>query len=166
MAERGLYQGYALQLVDDKGRVAIPAALRGTLDDNLRVEGRDERKVIISTHEDEPCLIGYDAGYARELAEDLKARERDNLMPGGRRDYNIKRRGAGASEALPYDSSGRFILPPFPRDLVNIDGFAFFYGVLDYFEIWDPRTLIEAEGPPKAMKDAARFFLKQKGVTL
>ena len=34
MADRGVYQGCGLGVVDDKGRVAIPAALRATLAGN------------------------------------------------------------------------------------------------------------------------------------
>ena len=42
MASRGRYQGHGIGLVDDKGRVAIPNALRATLQANApRADGKD-----------------------------------------------------------------------------------------------------------------------------
>src|SRR3546814_9721770 len=71
--------------------------------------------LIISTHPKETCLIGYDLSYVTELKERLTARELAHTDADGEVDYNIKRRGSGAAEAVPFDGSGRFILPPFPR---------------------------------------------------
>ena len=85
--------------------------------------------------------------------------------PGGEFDYNIKRRAA-AGEAVPFDGSGRFIMPAFPRFYASIGEHAFFYGVLDYIEIWDPATLIATDGMPPVVKEMARFYMAEKGVQL
>lgn len=164
LSERGYFRGYGLQPVDDKGRVAIPAALRAILEQNTppRADGKEQRQVILSTHEDERCLIAYDLETERALVEDL--RQRDAVGPGGRRDYNLMRRGAGAAETLPFDASGRFILPAFPRFHAAIEGFAFFYGAVDYFEIWDPATLLQHQSAPEVMKAACRFLMTQRGL--
>src|SRR3546814_2839744 len=102
----------------------------------LPIYGKDVRRVIISTHPKETCLIGYDLSYVTELKERLTARELAHTDADGEVDYNIKRRGSGAAEAVPFDGSGRFILPPFPRFEAGIANFAFFWGVMDFFEIW------------------------------
>ena len=49
MAERADYQGNGLALVDDKGRVAIPNALRAALATNSpRADGKDGGTIIIA----------------------------------------------------------------------------------------------------------------------
>jgi MraZ protein len=57
-------------------------------------------------------------------------------------------------------------MPAFPRFYAGIGEHAFFYGVLDYIEIWDPRVLIETETMAENVKAAARFYMMQKGLAL
>lgn len=168
MSDRDLYQGYGLQGVDEKGRLAIPSSLRAIVEANnpRDDEGKTLRKLILSTHPRENCLIGYDLRYTTHLAERLSARELAQPGTDGDVDYNIKRAGGGAAESLPFDASGRFILPPFPRFEAKIGAHAFFWGVLDFFEIWDPKTLIACESATEVQKSAARFFMAEKGITL
>ena len=67
---------------------------------------------------------------------------------------------------MPFDGSGRFIMPAFPRFEANIGTNAFFYGTFDLIEIWDPKTLMEAEGIPRVVKSCCRFHCQQKGIAL
>jgi MraZ protein len=166
VANRSWYQGDGIGLVDDKGRVAIPAALRQTLAANApKADGKTGGSVIIGAHQKNRCLIAYDAGYLDVLTAKLEKRESENTAADGELDYNIKRRAA-AGVAVPFDGSGRFIMPAFPRFHANIGAHAFFYGVLDYVEIWDPKTLIETADAPDLMKQMARFYMAEQGVAL
>ena len=166
MTERVDYQGDGLGLVDDKGRVAIPASLRAALATNSpRADGKDGGTVIVGVHQKNKCLVAYDPGFVAILRARLDQREAANTLEGGEFDYNIKRRGA-SGEPTPFDGSGRFIMPGFPRFHAGITDHAFFWGVFDYIEIWDPRTLIESDGPPEIMKSAARYHCAQKGIAL
>ena len=164
MGERGFYQGSGLGLVDDKGRVAIPASLRSTLAANApRADGKDGGVVVVSVHQDAKCLIAYDQPYAATLKSQLDAQE---IAAGpGARDFNVKR-AAALGELVPFDGSGRFILPELLLFQAGITQHAFFYGVFDYFEIWDPKTLVEAEGIPESVKAAAHFYCGKKGIAL
>lgn len=166
VAQRADYQGDGLGLVDDKGRVAIPASLRAILAQNSpRPDGKDGGTVIIGVHQKHPCLIAYDPAYVPILKAKLDAREEAYTADDGEYDYNIKRRAA-QGEATPFDGSGRFIMPGFPRFHARIGANAFFYGVFDYFEIWDPKTLIEAEGVAELVKSCARYHCQSKGIAL
>ena len=75
-------------------------------------------------------------------------------------------RAAALGELVPFDGSGRFILPELMLFQAGIAQNAFFYGVFDYFEIWDPATLVAAEDIPESVKDAARFYCGKKGIAL
>ena len=99
------------------------------------------------------------------MAARLDAREAAHLGEKGEADYNIKR-NAAMGEPVPFDGSGRFIMPAWPRELAGIGQYALFYGVLDYIEIWDPKTLIETSDYPDKVKRMVRFHMKQKGVLL
>lgn len=168
MLGRGLYQGDGIGLVDDKGRVAIPAALRATLASNAPKEGgKNGGTVVVGPHRNPEfkCLVAYDQGYLDILAEQMSRLEAAQTGPDGEFDFNIKRRAA-AGEASPFDGSGRFIMPAFPRFYAGIGEHAYFYGVFDWIEIWDPRTLVETPGMAENVKAACRFHMMQKGVTL
>lgn len=164
MSDRGIYQGYALQLVDDKGRVAIPASLRATLiaSNPPGLDPRDAANVVIGFHESDRCLVGYDLGYGKRLHERLEQRAIDNAGQEGAPNDKIVRAGIGG-ETVPFDASGRFILSGFARSRCNIGKYAFFYGVGDKFEIWDPAAVIASETTSELMKDAVRYFLAERG---
>lgn len=166
MANRSWYQGDGIGLVDDKGRVAIPAALRQTLSANApKADGKHGGTVVIGAHQKSKCLVAYDPGYLDVLTAKLEKREAEHTADDGELDYNIKRRAA-SGEAVPFDGSGRFIMPAFPRFYAGIGVHAFFYGVLDYIEIWDPKTLVETDEVPDVVKQMARFYMAEKGVQL
>ncbi len=164
--DRSDYQGEGLGLVDDKGRVAIPASLRQALAANSpRADGKDGGTVIIGVHPEQTCLRAYDPGYVRILkaeVEDLQAR---HIAEHGKPDFNLKRRNA-SGEAVPFDGSGRFIMPGFPRDYARIAENAFFWGTFDWIDIWDPKTLLDAVGVDDAMQAACRYHCKTKGIAL
>lgn len=168
MSDREYFRGYGLQGVDDKGRVAIPAALRSALEANTpqRGDGKDVRQVVISIHEEGACLVAFDLGFANAQIDELKQRERERVAGTGSRDWQLMRQGIGPSETLPFDASGRFILPGFPRDEAGIGEVAFFIGVGDTIEIWDPRRLDKHPTAPEATKAACRYLCKQKGIVL
>lgn len=166
MSNRGWYQGDGIGLVDDKGRVSIPAPLRNTLTANYpRADGKDGGSVIIGAHETQRCLTAYDPGYLDLLAARAAKQEAENLRPDGGVDYNIKR-SLAVGEAVPFDGSGRFIMPGFDREDAGIGAHAFFIGVFDFIEIWDPATLLATEGYPDPIKRRVRYHMKQRGVLL
>ena len=166
MSGRGRYQGDGIGLVDDKGRVAIPSALRATLAVNSpKANGKDGGTIVIGAHQKSRCLVAYDPAYIDILADQLDRRESEHTDAEGEFDYNIKRRAA-SGEAVPFDGSGRFIMPRFPRFYAGIGEHAFFYGVLNYIEIWDPKTLVETPDAPDIMKTMVSFHMADKGVKL
>ncbi|MFA5969272.1 MAG: division/cell wall cluster transcriptional repressor MraZ [Sphingomonas sp.] len=162
-----IFQGTALQLVDDKGRVAIPSSLRQTL--FARNPGAPDPKdlcqVVIGFHGTDRCLIGYDPAYSETLYAQLEERARTHSGPDGAPNDMILRAGL-AGEIVPFDGSGRFIMPPFARRRAKIAKYAFFHGVGSHFEIWDPAELLASDTAADVMKDAVRFYLEDRGEAL
>ncbi|MEO5809484.1 MAG: division/cell wall cluster transcriptional repressor MraZ, partial [Sphingomicrobium sp.] len=70
----------------------------------------------------------------------------------------------GATEEVPYDSSGRVVLPPMMRRKGQIEELALFIGVGETFQIWNPSLFLADRNIPEDMKDVARFRLEERGL--
>lgn len=135
---RDAFHGYALNAVDAKNRLSVPASYREVIE--ARSSSRD---VVLAPHERERCLIGYDLARSARLSAMIERRFGDDFGP--ERD-DFVRLAFGASEATQYDDNGRVILSTTLKELGEIDRLAFFLGGGDYFEIWNPDVLLEVKG--------------------
>nr|WP_281376484.1 division/cell wall cluster transcriptional repressor MraZ [Sphingomicrobium lutaoense] len=71
----------------------------------------------------------------------------------------------GATEEVPYDKSGRIVLPPMMRRKGLIEDLALFIGVGETFQIWNPRIFLGDDRIPEDMKDIARFRMEERGIS-
>lgn len=78
---------------------------------------------------------------------------------------NRQRNAFGPTDKLKFDDNGRIVLSAMARKLSGIDKLAFFIGVGDSFEIWEPKKALETlgEGPLAA---TLRYLLAERGVEL
>jgi len=135
---QGYFHGYAMNAIDAKNRVSIPAPYREV------IEARSNaRSVVLAPHEREPCLIGYDQAYSTRLYDKLDRRFGDDF--GAARD-DLARMQFGATEQLGYDDNGRIVLSPMLKELGEMERLAFFIAAGDTFEIWNPAVLLELKG--------------------
>ncbi len=156
-----LYEGFALQAVDEKGRVAIPADLRAAVERNS-----DARSIVVGRHPFDPCLSAHDLNWSAEKFQRIDNPEQSPFEGDGGA-ARIKRRAFGAVERAPFDVSGRFVIPPFFRAKAQIGKWAFFTGSGETFDIWAPEVLMRAEGLDfEDIREVCEFLCKQKGVAL
>lgn len=132
-------------------------------DNSPREDGKEGGTVIIAPHPKHRCLIAYDPGFVTLLKAECETRDAAHIAANGESDYNIMSR-AGSSEWLPFDGSGRFILPPFERKYARIDEVAFFHGAFKWITIWSPRIMLETEGLDPYLKEAVEFQCAEKGI--
>ena len=161
MALEHLFQGSALNGVDAKGRVSVPAFLRSVIE-----RRGDARTITLAKHEVFPCLNAYDPAYAAlKYAKIERLAEKEETGAGSELDYARRTLMAfGASEEVPYDSSGRIVLPPMMRRKGGIEDLALFIGAGETFHIWNPKLFLEHPDVPEDMKDIARFRLEERGL--
>lgn len=138
-----LYEGSALQGVDAKGRVAIPADFRAVFEKNS-----DARTIVIGVHPTLPCLRAYDLTWSRINFEEIREAMRS---PDADVRKLAEQRNADFSDVdrAPFDPSGRFVLDEFFRQEAKIEapGWAFFSGDAQTFNIWNPEILMaQADG--------------------
>jgi MraZ protein len=156
-----LFQGSALNAVDAKGRVSIPAFLRSV------IERRGQtRTVVLAKHETFSCLSAYDPAYAALKHQKLERRaEKEETGADSELEYQRRNLMAfGATEEVPYDSSGRVIIPPMMRRKGGIEELALFIGVGETFQLWNPKLFLADPNIPDDMKDIARFRLEERGL--
>jgi MraZ protein len=157
-----LFQGSALNAVDAKGRVSIPAFLRGVIE-----RRGDVRTIVLAKHESFSCLSAYDPAYAAlKHAKLERLLEKEETNPEAQLDYQQRNLMAfAATEEVPYDSSGRILMPPMMRRKGEIGDLALFLGAGETFQIWNPQLLLKDARIPDDLKDIARFRLDERGAS-
>jgi MraZ protein len=146
-AGRGLGKflgSYQYQL-DEKGRVALPAAFRR--------EAADQRFVLLQPYP--PSLALYPEGewvQVEERVRDLLKHEPDARMW-------VLRMMAGAVECAP-DSQGRILIPARLKEAAQLETQALLVGAIDKIEIWNPVLFESAvtEGAEKFNQFAPKIF--------
>ena len=160
MALEHLFQGSALNAVDAKGRVSVPAFLRQVIE-----RRGDARTIVLAKHDAFTCLSAYDPAYAALKHQKLeRLAEKQETDPAAELDYARRTMMAfGATEEVAYDSSGRIIVPPMMRRKGQIEDLALFIGVGETFQVWNPKLFLADPNVPDDMKDIARFRIEERG---
>lgn len=162
MALEHLFQGSALNAVDAKGRVSVPAFLRSVIE-----RRGDARTIVLAKHESFPALSAYDPAYAALKHSKIERLfEKQEGAAQAALDYQQRNLIAfAATEEVGYDSSGRIVLPAMMRGKGQIDDLALFLGAGETFQIWNPRLLLADSTVPDDLKDIVRFRLEERGVS-
>ena len=161
MALEHLFQGSALNAVDAKGRVSVPAFLRAVIEKRGAA-----RTIVLAKHDSFPALSAYDPAFAAMRHAKLeRLLEKEETSPDAELDYQRRNMMAfAATEETPYDTSGRIVLPPMMRRKGGIEDLALFLGTGETFQIWNPKLFLGDARIPEDMKDIARFRLEERGL--
>ena len=128
-----MFLGEYTHIIEDKGRLTIPAKFRSDLAAGL----------ILTRGFDENLMIYPITGW-KELAERIVAR---SLTDSRIRDFR-RRIFSGATDLSP-DRQGRILIPPYLRDFAKMESEVIIAGMYEYIEIWSipawesKRTMIE-----------------------
>jgi MraZ protein len=161
LAQRELFEGFALQAVDLKGRVAIPADLRAAVERNSEL-----RQIVVGRHPFDPCLSAHDVAWSKEKYDRIDRVEQLAIDAGRPIDPRAKRRAFGIVEKVPFDDSGRFVIPPFFRQKAEVANWAFFNGSGETFDIWSPQVLMRTDGVDEEIREICDYLCQAKGVKL
>lgn len=134
--EFGGFSGQAYSPIGDKGRFVLPPLFRKALK-----ESSDGRVLCLSKHAQWNCLVGFGLSRKGELEAQLDREERIAIETG--RDFDRDTRAAqlfGFVE-IPFDDSGRFVMPDYLAALGKVGDGLFFQGGGRFFTIWNPIEL-------------------------
>lgn len=147
--------GNALNAVDAKNRVSVPSSFRDVI-----AARSDARSAILAPAERADCLVGFDQGYTAKAKAELEARFAGEFSDA--RDDRF-RATFGSAEKFPIDDNGRIILSPAMKDAGEIDRLALFWGMGDYFEVWNPHRFVERVGIDPRVVRMVRRLLDARG---
>ena len=131
------YSGQGFSLMGEKGRFVLPPDFRKA----VRESGRGERVLCLIKHPRWTCLTGFGLGRENEFEAELDREERIALDRGTDFDREERANQLYGYAKVPFDDSGRFVLPERFFKLGALAASAFFQGGGKSFTIWNPDEL-------------------------
>ena len=147
----GGYSGQAYSPAGDKGRFVLPPAFRKAVK-----ESSDGSKTLcLASHDKFDCLIGFGLSRIEKLHKKLDDEEERAIRLGiGDFDRDVRAQQLFGFEQLPFDDSGRFVMPDHLRDLGKVGDGLYFQGAGDFFFIWNPEELARMDDSWRGAKAA------------
>ncbi|KPF61931.1 hypothetical protein IP79_13705 [Porphyrobacter sp. AAP60] len=138
MSAFGGYSGQAYSPAGDKGRFVLPPAFRKTVKDS----SGGNRILCLAAHDRFDCLIGFGQSRTEKLEQQLeREEERAIRLNDPTFDRDVRAQQLFGFEQLPFDDSGRFVMPEHLRDLGKVGDGLYFQGAGDFFFVWNPEEL-------------------------
>ena len=134
----GGFSGQAYSPAGDKNRYLLPPSFRKAVK-----ESSGGKVLCLDKHNRWNCLIGFGLSRNNELSSQLDREEERALRLGQEFDYDLRASQLFGFSQLPFDESGRFIMPDHLRALGGISDGLYFQGAGRFFTIWNPDQLYE-----------------------
>jgi MraZ protein len=136
-----MFRGVHEYLVDDKGRVAIPARFREVLSGL-----QDERLVVTKfKRRGRPCLDVYPVSTWLRLEERISEEKVSSKRQFGKKMDIFESWYVGAAQDVQIDGQGRMLIPPTLRDWAGIGREVILAGQTQKFRIWDKGTYLQVD---------------------
>ena len=157
VAQPHIFSGQGFSLQGDKGRFVLPPQFRKTVKDS----SGGVKTLCIARHDRWTCLTGFGLSRVEEFPEVLERERKRAAEAGEPFDYDTRLMQLWGVFEIPFDGSGRFILPDYVATIANIDKEIYFHGSGEYFLLWNPDELAKA-GPGLEAAQAACTALAAK----
>lgn len=152
------YSGQGFSPRGEKSRFVLPAAFRKTV-----LESSQGAKLCIAKHDRWNCLIGF--GLSRKEGFEAQLDREEELAAKNGREFDRDLRSMqlyGFSE-VPFDGSGRFVIPPHLEALARFGDQLYFQGAGAFFMIWSPEVLSEMGAGWEGAQAACASFIAEAG---
>jgi MraZ protein len=131
------YNGTGFSLLRDKGRFVLPPQFRKT----VKESSGDKQVLCLDKHDRWPCLIGF--GLSRKDGFEAQLDREEDLAAKRGQDFDRELRGVQLNgfAQMPFDDSGRFVLPDYLAELAKVEDQLYFQGAGQFFVIFSPAEL-------------------------
>lgn len=147
-----MFTGLHQNLLDDKGRIAFPAAFRAEL---AEAEGTD--RFVLTASFNDPCLEAM-----TEAAFYEKAKKVQSLPASNRAVLAFKRVVIAHAQVVTIDKAGRVSIPKELREYAGLEREAVWAGVIDKIELWSKPKLDAVNAQrlhePEMLAEFQRYF--------
>ncbi|WP_260924246.1 division/cell wall cluster transcriptional repressor MraZ [Novosphingobium sp. 9] len=153
MADRPyIYSGQGFSLLRDKNRFVLPAAFRSTVKESSG--GRPA--LYLAKHDRWECLVGYGESRIGDFDQQIRDEEERAVRAG--REYDAEKRAMDLYNysEVPFDGSGRFVLPEVLATLGDVGDQLYFHGAGRFFTLWNPEALYAMDDSWRAAQVACR----------
>jgi MraZ protein len=115
----------------------LPPQFRKT----VRESGDGARVLCLGKHERWKCLTGFGLSRKQDLAAQLDREETLAIQLGKEFDRDLRAMQLYGFSEVPFDDSGRFVIPDHLLTLAGIDDSLFFQAAGGFFTLWNPDEL-------------------------
>ena len=152
------YSGQAYAPAGDKSRYVLPPLFRKAVK-----ESSEGRVLCLAKHDRWNCLVGFGLSRKPELEAQLDREEETAIRTG--RDFDRETRSSQLNGfvELPFDDSGRFVMPDYLRSLAKISDGLFVQGGGRFFTLWNPAELAKMGDDWGAAKAACEALVGAAG---
>lgn len=131
------YSGQGFSPRGEKGRYVLPPAFRNAIAPNQN----DARVLCLARHDRWKCLTGFGLSRTDSFEAQLDREEESALRLGREFDRELRSIQLWTFSEIPFDASGRFVLPDHLGELCGIGGAICFLGAGQFFTLWAPDQL-------------------------
>lgn len=131
-----IYSGQGFSLQRDKNRFVLPAPFRSTLK-----ESSGRTVVCLAKHDRWDCMVGFGLSRVDEFADILATERQDAIQAGEKYDADKRAMDLYGFLEVPFDGSGRFIVPDPIVTSAGIGDQLYFHGAGSFFTAWNPDAL-------------------------
>ena len=132
----GGYSGQAYSPAGDKGRFVLPPLFRKAVK-----ESSGSRILCLTKHDRWNCLVGFGLSRKMEFEDQLDREEERALRLGREFDRDTRASQLNGFAEIPFDDSGRFVMPDYLRGLGEVQDGLYFQGGGRFFTCWNPAEL-------------------------
>jgi MraZ protein len=157
--ERFSYRGQGFSLQREKNRFVLPALIRKTVK-----ESSGKTLLCLAKHDRWKCLTGFGLSRVEDFDAEIEREEVRAIAANKPYDRDLRSMQLYGYFEVPFDGSGRFVLPDHLASLAGIENQIYFQGAGPFFTVWSPAVLAGMgegwEGPQAAcanyLKETAR----------
>jgi MraZ protein len=130
------YSGQGFSLRGEKGRLVLPPSFRKSV-----AESSDGKVLCLAIHDRWKCLTGFGLSRRAEMMQQVDREEELAYRSGKPFDREMRMSQLFGFNEVPFDASGRFIIPEYLAELGGLEDAVFFQGAGDFFTLWNPANL-------------------------
>jgi MraZ protein len=134
----GGYNGQAYSPAGEKGRFVLPPEFRKA----VKESSGGTRTLCLAAHGKFDCLIGFGLSRREQLNQQLDREEERAIRLGDASfDRDVRAGQLFGFMQVPFDDSGRFVMPDHLRGLGKVEDGLYFHAAGDFFFVWAPEEL-------------------------
>ena len=132
------YSGQGFSLLRDKGRYVLPPQFRKT----VKESSGDSKVLCLAKHDRWNCLTGFGLSRKSDFIAQLDREEALAAQTGKPFDRDLRSQQLYGFTEVPFDDSGRFVIPDHLAKLAGFGEQLYFQGAGAFFMIWSPDQLV------------------------